>query len=44
VIPHLDRKKRNTPQTVFPLPWDKKPEPEKPSTRERFEELKRKWK
>lgn len=43
VIPHLDRKKRNTPQTVFPLPWDKKPQPAKPSTRERFEELKRKW-
>jgi hypothetical protein len=43
VIPHLDSKKPNTPQSVFPLPWDKKPEPAKQSSKERFEELKRKW-
>jgi hypothetical protein len=43
VSPYLEKKKRHTPQSVFPLPWDKKPAPAKPSTRERFEEVKRKW-
>lgn len=45
VMPYLDSKKRNTPQSVFPMPWDVKRESKVlPSTRERFEELKNKWK
>jgi len=46
VLPHLKREIEHTPQSVFPLPWDKKsPQapPAPPSTRRRFEELKKKW-
>jgi hypothetical protein len=44
VLPHLEKNKKHSPQSLFPMPWDKKPEQPKPSTRERFEEVKRKWK
>jgi hypothetical protein len=46
VMPYLDPKKTNTPQTVFPVPWDPAATVRKvkPSTRERFDELKEKWK
>jgi hypothetical protein len=43
-LPHLKDPEKHTLQSLFPMRWDKKPVQPKPSTRERFEEVKRKWK